>query len=172
MSSISESIVSGALVVKVGDFGLCTSLQDPPGKYTEGENRYFAKELLLNTSTETSSVSWAEIFDLRAAKTSKKQLSEPADADPVATKTTKRIDLTKADIFSLGASIYELCKGRKLAGNSSEDSDNEWANIRNGQVSEVVMEKYSTEFKSLVVKVNFQFYAHNMFYLIWSPYKM
>jgi hypothetical protein len=162
VSSISESIVSGSLVVKVGDFGLCTSLQDPPGKYTEGENRYFAKELLLNTSTETSSVSWAEIFDLRAAETAKQRLSEPAAADPFA-KTTKRIDLTKADIFSLGASIYELCKGRKLAGNSSEDSDNEWANIRNGQVSEVVMEKYSTEFKSLVVKVNLQFYAYNIF---------
>lgn len=39
------------------------------------------------------------------------------------------LDLTKADIFSLGASVYELCLGRFL-GSSGEDEMVEWHNIR------------------------------------------
>lgn len=43
----------------------------------------------------------------------------------ISTPDVKSIDLTKADIFSLGASIYELCLGRKLAAEGEE-----WRMIR------------------------------------------
>lgn len=38
-------------------------------------------------------------------------------------------DLTKSDIFSLGATIYEICLGRPLPLNGPE-----WQNIRHGQL--------------------------------------
>jgi wee1-like protein kinase len=39
------------------------------------------------------------------------------------------LDLTKADMFSLGASVYELCLGRFL-GSSGEEEMVEWHSIR------------------------------------------
>lgn len=41
------------------------------------------------------------------------------------------LDLTKADVFSLAASVYELCLGRFL-GASGEEGMEEWHNIRDG----------------------------------------
>lgn len=42
-----------------------------------------------------------------------------------------QLDLTKADVFSLAASVYELCLGRFL-GASGEEGMEEWHNIRDG----------------------------------------
>jgi serine/threonine protein kinase len=41
------------------------------------------------------------------------------------------LDLTKADVFSLAASVYELCLGRFL-GASGEEGMEEWHNVRDG----------------------------------------
>jgi hypothetical protein len=46
----------------------------------------------------------------------------------IATNQTRQVDLKKADIFSLGATIYELCLGRRLG--SDGDGAAEWHNIR------------------------------------------
>ena len=43
----------------------------------------------------------------------------------ISSNETRSIDLTKADIFSVGASVYELCLGRKLASEGDE-----WRAIR------------------------------------------
>jgi len=50
-------------------------------------------------------------------------------------------DLYRADIFSLGATVYELCLGRKLA-----DAGEEFQMLRRGQLDSYVTLTYSTAF--------------------------
>lgn len=72
---VENRMVQRLYTLKLGDFGHCVRKEDV-GEMNEGENRYFARELI--------------------------------DSD------SKPLDLTKADMFSLGASVYELCLGRFL----------------------------------------------------------
>jgi len=55
----------------------------------------------------------------------------------------KTIDLCKADIFSLGASCYELCLGRPLG--AGGEGAHEWHSLRDGVLSEGVIQRYSPE---------------------------
>jgi hypothetical protein len=67
-----------------------------------------------------------------------------------------KMDLTKADIFSLGASIYELFKGEALAGHSSlidENGLSEWQALRMCVVDSTVMSRYSPQLTALVKSV-------------------
>lgn len=67
-----------------------------------------------------------------------------------------RMDLTKADIFSLGASIYELFKGAALAGHSSlidENGLSEWQLLRMCILNSAVVSRYSPQLTSLVKAV-------------------
>lgn len=41
------------------------------------------------------------------------------------------LDFAKADMFSLGASLYELCTGEPLSAGSQEDSS-QWLDLRRG----------------------------------------
>jgi serine/threonine protein kinase len=62
------------------------------------------------------------------------------------------LDLTKADIFSLSASVYELCLGRCL-GSSGEDEMIEWHNIRDGIFCSQWKEKYSSSLTNLIAEM-------------------
>ncbi|KAF0975717.1 hypothetical protein FDP41_005044 [Naegleria fowleri] len=57
------------------------------------------------------------------------------------------IDLTKADIFSLGATIYECAIGRSLPTNGAE-----WHEIRNGNLKDLPMH-YSNMFKDVLLSL-------------------
>ncbi|KAG2386730.1 hypothetical protein C9374_002474 [Naegleria lovaniensis] len=57
------------------------------------------------------------------------------------------IDLTKADIFSLGATIYECAIGRSLPTNGAE-----WHDIRNGNLKDLPMH-YSNMFKEVLLSL-------------------
>ena len=52
------------------------------------------------------------------------------------------LDLTKCDVFSLGVSLYELCRGMRLEDSISDDKV-EWHNIRSGRLDEQVMNRIS-----------------------------
>eukprot|EP01080_Neovahlkampfia_damariscottae_P004259 gene4259-7595_t len=54
-------------------------------------------------------------------------------------------DLTKADIFAIGATIYELAKGSSLP-----EKGEEWHDIRNGKLKQIF---YSKEFVDLIKKM-------------------
>lgn len=54
-------------------------------------------------------------------------------------RTTNTLDLTKADIFSLGASLLEMCLGRKLC-----SSGEEWRSLRDGRF-QVILESYEKD---------------------------
>jgi wee1-like protein kinase len=54
-------------------------------------------------------------------------------------------NLQKADIFALGASVYELCRGKVLA-----ERGDEWTSIRRGQLN---IEGYSREFVKLLYRL-------------------
>jgi len=69
---------------------------------------------------------------------------------------SSKFDLRMADIFCLGASAYELCKGASLAGNSSlvdENGVSEWQALRSGVLNSSVMSKYSPQLSDLIIKV-------------------
>lgn len=55
----------------------------------------------------------------------------------------KDVDLYKADIFSLGASVYELILGRRLL--SAGDDSNEWHELRGGVLAPHLADNYSQE---------------------------
>ena len=55
----------------------------------------------------------------------------------------KAIDLRKADVFSLGASCYELCLGRQLG--AGGEGALEWHSLRDGVLSAGVVQHYSPE---------------------------
>eukprot|EP00598_Pedospumella_elongata_P011809 CAMPEP_0184988102 /NCGR_PEP_ID=MMETSP1098-20130426/22969_1 /TAXON_ID=89044 /ORGANISM="Spumella elongata, Strain CCAP 955/1" /LENGTH=61 /DNA_ID=CAMNT_0027512773 /DNA_START=62 /DNA_END=244 /DNA_ORIENTATION=- len=53
-------------------------------------------------------------------------------------------DAYKADIFSLGATVYELCLGRYL-GAEGEEGIAEWHSIRDGHLDVSLKSRYSKE---------------------------
>ncbi|CAK9029593.1 Wee1-like protein kinase (Wee1A kinase) [Durusdinium trenchii] len=53
--------------------------------------------------------------------------------------------LTKGDIFSLGASIYEMCLGRELPANGEE-----WQEIREGVLNDYALARFSEPLRQLV----------------------
>jgi serine/threonine protein kinase len=53
--------------------------------------------------------------------------------------------LAKGDIFSLGASLYEMALGRPLPANGHE-----WHAIRNGQLDRAALERFSPSLRELV----------------------
>jgi len=55
----------------------------------------------------------------------------------------KAIDLRKADVFSLGASCYELCLGRQLG--AGGEGALEWHSLRDGVLCAGVVQHYSPE---------------------------
>lgn len=63
----------------------------------------------------------------------------------------EQLDLTKCDVFSLGASVYELCKGERLE--ASEEGTVEWHDIRSGKYNDRVLSRYSTAFTQLLQSV-------------------
>ena len=68
------------------------------------------------------------------------------------------LDLDKADIFSLGVSFYEMCKGSQLLGTGDHDEDgsSEWQRIRNGGLDISVTQNYSSNFIELLELVQYQ----------------
>jgi serine/threonine protein kinase len=75
-----------------------------------------------------------------------------------------KVDLMKCDVFSLGASLYELCLGRFLGeggggGSGSGGGVDEWHNIRDGILDEASLSKkenpYSKEWKELLRRMMF-----------------
>ncbi len=88
---IVQRILSGEYLLKLGDFGHCSLIEDGSRDIIiEGEIKYCAKELICGSSP---------------------------------------FDLTKADVFSLGASLYELCLGKSLA-SSGEHASEDWHALR------------------------------------------
>ena len=61
----------------------------------------------------------------------------------------RHVDLLKADVFSLGASVLELCLGRSL-GYSGNDGHEEWHNIRSGNLDGLVLNHYSDDLISFI----------------------
>lgn len=90
-------------VYKLGDFGLVARSND--GDVVEGDSRYMSKELLEDDDL---------IFAARA------EGRGPA-----------KKDLTKCDIFSLGATTYEICRGE---GKPLPPNGPEWHALRNEQL--------------------------------------
>lgn len=70
---------------------------------------------------------------------------------------SRKWDLTKADMFSLGASIYEMCLGRLLGTDDSnsktEECASEWHDIREGKLSSTFLQKYSPELTEIILKL-------------------
>ena len=56
-------------------------------------------------------------------------------------------NLTKSDIFSLGATLYEVCLGRDLPCDGPE-----WQQIRNGQL--MMLQDTPNEFAGVIAKVS------------------
>ena len=121
-ADICSGVIDGSLQLKLGDFGICSSFSDA-NNASEGDSRYCAKELLEGVDGSSSNDS------ARCCESS--------------------IDLSKADIFSLGASVYELCKGCPLAADGST-LDGEWHELRRGNMAGSVMRPYSLEFTGLL----------------------
>lgn len=55
----------------------------------------------------------------------------------------KNVDLCKADVFSLGATCYELCLGRQLG--AGGEGALEWHSLRDGVLCDYVAQRYSTQ---------------------------
>jgi serine/threonine protein kinase len=73
-----------------------------------------------------------------------------------------KVDLMKCDIFSLGASLYELCLGRFLGEGGGGGGVDEWHNIRDGILDEENLSSnkegnvsYSKEWKELLRRMMF-----------------
>ena len=131
----------------MGDLGLCCLVSDPIAA-NEGEARYCAGELINGIdATLGPSISMAAQFGLRAAET-----AAPSTNSSSSSFKAKPLDLTKADIFSLGASVYELCKGSPLAGDGDTDENDlsEWHELRAGCLDVHVSSLYSNELMSFI----------------------
>ena len=59
------------------------------------------------------------------------------------------LDLTKSDMFSLGASVYELMLGRQL-GTGGDTGAIEWHELRDGHLNFVVEQRYSSKLVDLL----------------------
>ena len=60
--------------------------------------------------------------------------------------SAKEVNLAACDIFSTGATLYELCKGYTLGGSGT----NEWMQIRRGNLDDQVLRKYSNRLNLLL----------------------
>ena len=117
-ADVESNVISGRWSLKVGDLGLSRRSLDVRG-VEEGEIRYCAPELITRGS------------------------GAPAIPSPASLLT-----LPACDIFSAGATLYELCKGSKL-----EQNTNEWHNIRNNLLNEDILASYSIPFTALLKQV-------------------
>ena len=144
LQELLKGLIEGSLILKVGDLGLSCHINDLPGA-DEGDARYCSREMISGLEASLPSVSLASVFGLKAALTAPPNESQ-SDMSSV------KMDLTKADIFSLGISVYELCKGSPLAaaGDDTEDGSSEWHDIRNGKLDVEIMKKYSRDLFSFV----------------------
>ena len=157
ISSIMDGLMDGTLCLKVGDLGLCCLIQNPLSA-SEGEARYCAGELIngIDSAHSFGSTSVSAV----SSSTSERLVPPPASTSlPLGTApfhSKPQLDLAKADIFSLGASIYELCKGRPLAGDGELENDiSEWHNIRAGIFDETVTSRFSAELIWMLRQVKF-----------------
>lgn len=140
---LTSGLVDGSLQMKVGDLGMCCRLNDYDAAI-EGESRYCAVEMM-NGVGNIPAQSIASI-------TRTSSFFEPLESE----KRHFGLDLSKADMFSLGASLYELCKGSPLAADGGDiDShvDSEWHAIRSDRIPMEVLQGYSLSFQSLVVSL-------------------
>jgi len=99
-SYLAEKIVSGEYILKLGDLGHA-SLLDETNFVEEGESRYVAKELI---------------------------------------NSSEKVDFAKADMFSLGATVYEICLGQALSTKVEV-----WHALRNSQFDKSFLNSYSQE---------------------------
>lgn len=145
LQNISDGLLDGSLSLKLGDLGNCLSLSSDPSKYEEGEERYLPLEMLTGSSPGPS-ISYASVFGLKAADTAQISRNESV------VQPRGQLDLTKCDIFSLGATVYELCKGTPLPLSSDRNDDDisEWQELRDGLLHSAVTKKYSVELIALL----------------------
>mmetsp|Transcript_20146 Transcript_20146/g.33697 ORF Transcript_20146/g.33697 Transcript_20146/m.33697 type:complete len:304 (-) Transcript_20146:20-931(-) len=64
----------------------------------------------------------------------------------------KELDPAAADMFSLGASVYELCLGRPL-GSDGEAGMHEWHNLRDGRLDDDLCSRYSPQLVSVLTQL-------------------
>jgi wee1-like protein kinase len=105
---LAEKIVSGEYVLKLGDLGHASKL-DETNFVEEGEGRYVAKELI---------------------------------------NSIQKVDFAKADMFSLGATVYEICLGKALGTGAWE-----WHALRNSQFDRSFFISYSKELCDCIISL-------------------
>ena len=59
------------------------------------------------------------------------------------------LDLTKCDVFSLGATLYELCRGTRLADSGGENNA-EWHALRSGRYDEALLRRISPTLAQII----------------------
>jgi len=101
-----------------------------------GDQALFDKSELLSLEEERLASSQALVQDVEEGDSrymAPEILSEEYD------------NLPKGDIFSLGASMYEMCLGRELPQNGTE-----WQEIRKGVLDDAALSKYSPPLQQLI----------------------
>ena len=141
---VASGLQDGALQIRLGDLGMCCRLKDRDNA-VEGESRYCAVEMM-------NGIGKIPIDNVIASITKSSSFFEPSSCEG----TKSGLDLSKVDMFSLGASLYELCKGLPLAtdgGDVDFITDSEWHAIRNDRIPMGVLNGYSAAFQSLVISL-------------------
>lgn len=144
--SVARGLLDGKLQIKVGDLGMCCRLKDYDAAI-EGESRYCAVELM-NGVGNIPAVPVHSVASIARSSS----FFEPSNYE----RTHSGLDLSKADMFSLGASLFELCKGSPLASDGGDENsiaNSEWHLIRTDKVPMEVLTEYSPSFQLLVISL-------------------
>ena len=128
INEVEENLLNGTFQLKLGDLGMSCKFDDRKS-VVEGESRYCAYELL----HESDHYSASSIKSINQSVSFFKPNSR---------------DLSKADMFSFGASLYELCKGSRLASNGNDST--EWHDLRSDKFDQNVFKPYSQSFANVI----------------------
>jgi wee1-like protein kinase len=102
---------------KLGDFGLVSKIENH-NDVEEGDSRYMSMELLLGELDDLTKVRNETFHRLSFCSNKNSRFSCVAPS-------------TKSDIFSLGATMYEICLGRP---ENLPENGQEWQDIRHGKL--------------------------------------